>query len=93
MLTYFLKPGGALLVIDIIKDGYRNPNHAIPADSHYVPHTHGFDESHLRKAFESADLSFSFDAEALRQGDDGRDGREHDSDLFIAKGIKLVEKM
>ena len=87
MLTHFLKPGGALLVIDMIKDGHRHPIHLnmMSASVHHVPHTNGFDESHLRNVFEMAGLAFSFDAETLGQG-----AYEDDSDLFIAKGIKLV---
>jgi hypothetical protein len=88
VLSYFLKPGGALVVVDIIKDGHRNPFHTLPADAHYVAHKHGFGDSDLRKAFETAGLSFSFDAETLKEGKGGHDGHERDVDLFIAKGIK-----
>jgi hypothetical protein len=87
MLAYFLKPGGALVVVDIIKDGYLHSRYKtmLPADAHHIiAHQHGFDESDMRKVFESAGLSLSFDAETLRQGEGGDDG-----DLFIAKGIKL----
>lgn len=76
------------MVVDIIKDGYRNPYHTLPANANYVAHKHGFDESDLRKAFESASLSFSFDAETLKEGEGGHDGHDHDVDLFVAKGIK-----
>jgi hypothetical protein len=88
-LAHFLKPGGALVVVDITRDGYRNPFHMLPADAHYVAHKHGFDESDLHKAFESAGLSFLFDSETLKgEGEHAGGGHQHDADLFIAKGIK-----
>lgn len=90
MLAYFLKPGGTLLVVDMIKGGYRNPQFAKPVDASMVPHMAGFAESDMRTAFESAGLAFSFDAEGLKEGGhDGDDNHKHDADLFIAKGVKL----
>ncbi|KAF8228645.1 hypothetical protein L208DRAFT_1403498 [Tricholoma matsutake] len=50
-----------LLIADIIKDGYRHPDHVISADAihiaHCVPHKHGLTEYDMDKAFESAGLS------------------------------------
>ncbi|KAG6828358.1 hypothetical protein H0H92_008246 [Tricholoma furcatifolium] len=83
-LAYFLKPGGALLVVDLAKRPGENPFDHVHAPKHVVdhivPHRGGLDESDMRAAFENAGLqSFTYD--------DGLVGR-HDARLFIAKGVK-----
>ena len=71
-LAFFLKPGGSLLVIDIM-----NPSdplvaassdsivegHLIPEKYHHIaPHTRGFTSAKIREVFEGAGLtSFSLD--------------------------------
>lgn len=91
ILTYFLKPGGALLVIDLLKtdDGHGHVHQVEPlvGDTHYVAHKGGLWEDDMRNAFESARLSsFEFDTKALRVQQHG-----HDAYLFTAKGIKPLE--
>lgn len=86
MLTHFLKSGGALLVVDLLKtdDGQGHFHHVAPDDVDYVAHKGGLGEVDMRRAFESAGLSsFDFNAKALRVRHHG-----HDTHLFTAKGIK-----
>jgi hypothetical protein len=83
MLAYFLKPGGALLVVDLLKTEGEH-GHIIPDDAHYVAHKGGLSESDMRKAFEYAGLtSVDFNPNALHSQHHG-----HDAHLFTAKGIK-----
>lgn len=89
MLAYFLKPGGALLVVDLLKtddahaEGHVH-HHEIPDNAHYVAHKGGFREVDMKNVFESAGLSsFDFDPKALAGQHHG-----HDAHLFIAKGVK-----
>jgi len=74
ILTHFLKPSGALIVIDTMETPVPEEYH------HFVPHRHGFDESEIEKIFSGAGLT------SITYGkmppDDG--GGVH----FIAKGIK-----
>jgi len=86
MLAYFLKPGGALLVVDLLKteDGHGHVHQVIPDDVHCVAHKGGLGESDMRKAFDSAGLtSFHFNPKALRVQHHG-----HDAHLFTTRGIK-----
>lgn len=89
MLAYFLKPGGVLLVVDLLKseeygDAEREslfPEHA----AHIVAHPLGFSESDMREAFVSTGLvSFGF-GEAMAVKKSGQDVK-----LFIATGTKPV---
>lgn len=82
ILAHFLKPGGCLLVADIMKgDEWQE---VIPQEFHHVvAHTGGLSESEMREAFEGAGLeSFSFEraTTAMKHG-------KH-VDFFIAKGTK-----
>ncbi|KAF8652222.1 hypothetical protein AX16_004500 [Volvariella volvacea WC 439] len=88
-LAFFLKPGGALVVADIIKgydmvSGFVHPGPWTKEEvTRMVPHTHGFDEEDMRKVFEGAGLgSFTFDSTSLVRN------AEKDAGLFLAKGIK-----
>jgi hypothetical protein len=85
VLAHFLKPGGALLVVDLLKTdgGHGHIHQVIPDDTYYVAHKGGLDEFDMRKAFESAGLSFEFNPKALRVQHNG-----YDVHLFTAKGIK-----
>ncbi|KAG6805096.1 hypothetical protein H0H92_000714 [Tricholoma furcatifolium] len=90
-LAYFLKSGGALIIVDIAKRPGENPfnntcyttvtpQHVV---DHIVPHQGGLDESDMRAVFENAGLlnqSFTYDDDSLVA--------EHDVRLFIAKGVK-----
>ncbi|KAF9009516.1 S-adenosyl-L-methionine-dependent methyltransferase [Cyathus striatus] len=78
-LSFFLKPGGALIVIDRkLNDGNDVPEQY----GHIVAHKHGFSEEDMRKLFEEAGLTgFSFE-------DIASIGVKEDVNPFIAKGIK-----
>lgn len=83
ILAFFLKPAGALLVVDLAK--LEKSDHGIFSDHvhHIVPHKGGFEEADIRTAFEGAGLSsFSFN-KAISAKKNG-----HDVKLFIAKGVK-----
>lgn len=82
ILAGFLKPGGCLLVADIMKgDEWQE---VIPEEFHHVvAHTGGLSEAEMRKAFEIAGLnSFTFEkaTTAMKHG-------KH-VDFFLAKGVK-----
>ncbi|PCH34187.1 S-adenosyl-L-methionine-dependent methyltransferase [Wolfiporia cocos MD-104 SS10] len=83
MLTFFLKPGGSLLVSDL----YQNSNYAAafsqPELRDIVAHKGGFHEDTMRKTFEGAglvDFEMGFAASAIL----------HDvkTDWFLARGVK-----
>ncbi|KAF9480857.1 S-adenosyl-L-methionine-dependent methyltransferase [Pholiota conissans] len=87
MLSFFLKPGGALLVVDITK-----PPAATAADSlfpaefgHVVAHTGGMTKEGMQKAYEGAGL-VNFEFEHLEKVT----VHEKEMMLFIAKGVKLA---
>ena len=75
-MAHFLKPSGALIVID-------NMESPVPKEYHHlVPHRHGFDEGEIQKVFGDAGLtSISY---RIMPAVDG------DAELFIAKGVKLA---
>ena len=88
MLAYFLKPGGTLLVVDLLKiddpHASGHVHHVISDSAHYVVHKGGFREVDIRNTFEFAGLSsFVFDPKVLTAQHHG-----HDAHLFIAKGTK-----
>ncbi|KAF8812000.1 S-adenosyl-L-methionine-dependent methyltransferase [Phlegmacium glaucopus] len=74
LLVHFLKPSGALIVID-------NMETPVPKEYHHlVIHRHGFDESEIQKIFGDAGLtSITYGKMPAVDGDVA---------LFIAKGIK-----
>ena len=98
-LVYFLKPGGTLLVVDLIKSDRENDDgshghghghhhghsgHGDPKDTrHYVAHRNGFDEDDLRRAFQGAGLDSFSFQPAI-----GAKQRGQDCHLFLAKGLK-----
>jgi ubiquinone/menaquinone biosynthesis C-methylase UbiE len=87
-LAHFLKPGGALLVVDLLNtdDGHRHVHQMIPGDTNYVAHKGGLGEVEIRNAFEYAGFSsFEFNSKALRVQHRGRDAH-----LFTAKGLKRL---
>jgi hypothetical protein len=74
LLAHFLKPSGALIVID-------NMESPVPEEYHHlVPHRHGFDESEIEKIFGGAGLT------SITYGK--MSPVDEDIVLFIAKGIK-----
>jgi len=94
-LAFFLKPGGVLLVVDILKtsQGCANADASLSAESifpehvhHIVSHKTGFTEDDIRATFTNAGL-MSFYMEAAIPV------KKHDKDfqLFLAKGTKPVE--
>jgi hypothetical protein len=85
ILSFFLKPGGCLMVSDIMKssDGAGIFTHSTHAD--IVAHKGGFDDTDIRKAFDAADLhDITFDkvTSAMKDG--------HSVDFFLAKGVKSL---
>ena len=84
ILTSFLKPGGSLLVVDIIDDGTgKTPM----ADyGHVVPHTRGFTGEEMKKLFEGAgltEIAVTIVVENLRMHD-------HEVTIFMAKGVRAA---
>ncbi|KAI0046938.1 S-adenosyl-L-methionine-dependent methyltransferase [Auriscalpium vulgare] len=84
ILAFFLKAGGHLFVVDIMKneDGMA----VIPQKfGHIVPHLHGLSESDMRGAFEGAglqDFSYGLLTKMKRNG--------KDESLFLTKGVKAL---
>ncbi|KAF9475346.1 S-adenosyl-L-methionine-dependent methyltransferase [Pholiota conissans] len=85
MLSFFLKPGSALLVVD-----YTKPPEATTADSLFpaefgniITHTDGMTKEGMQKAYESASL-VNFEFEHLEKVT----VHEKEMMLFIAKGVK-----
>ena len=82
ILTFFLKPGGSLLVADLLKA--ETSHNAFPDNvNHIVAHRGGFEEGDIRKAFEGAGL-VSFGFEPVTTAKYGSQSVQ----LFLAKGIK-----
>lgn len=88
MLTFFLKPGGVLLVTDFTRTEAQKASAGSSAlinekYSHVVPHTNGMTEEGMREAFEGAGLT-SFEFKMLStltlHGAEGT--------LFVARGVK-----
>ena len=88
MLTFFLKPGGALLVTDFTRSEAQKASAGSSSlidekYTHVVPHTNGMTVEGIRQAFEGAGLT-SFEFKLLStltlHGVEGM--------LFVAKGVK-----
>ncbi|KAK0194599.1 S-adenosyl-L-methionine-dependent methyltransferase [Armillaria mellea] len=87
ILAYFLKPGGALLVIDEVSSDAVPTNEDI--NEYYeaiVPHKTGFTEEDMRKVFEGAGLE-SFSLNVIPGATIDMHGLKG-CKLFLAKGIK-----
>lgn len=86
-LTFYLKPGGSLMVSDIMKPS--NGDEVFPRDEshiHVVAHKGGFEEADIRKAFDAGGLhDMSFDKVTSTKWKDGRS-----IDIFLAKGVKSL---
>ncbi|GBE82817.1 Uncharacterized methyltransferase [Sparassis crispa] len=81
-LVFFLKPGGSLLVTDVMKDA--DESELFPQNVHHiVAHPHGFDKSDMRKVFEGAGLSDFRFTSAFSAKFHGKDVK-----CFLAKGVK-----
>lgn len=84
ILAYFLKPGGSLIVADILKAP--NVSVALFADhnvEHIVPHQKGFDEADMKRTFEAAGLEFAtFEKAAGAKKDD------QTVEFFLARASK-----
>lgn len=82
ILAFFLKPGGTLLVSDILKDEGGTeivPEHA----RNVVAHTHGFSESDMRGVFEGAGLT-AFEFAIVTKAN----FHEKDIQIFLTKAVK-----
>ncbi|KAK0460713.1 S-adenosyl-L-methionine-dependent methyltransferase [Desarmillaria tabescens] len=91
ILTYFLKPGGALLVTGRLIPDAVSQVELIPEQyKAIVPQKAGFSEDDMRKLFEGAGLgSFSFNAIPGATMDGFFPGTPHPK-LFLAKGVKSL---
>ena len=84
ILAYFLKPGGSLIVADILKSP--NVSVALFADrsvEHIIPHQEGFDEVDMKRTFEAAGLEYvSFERAA--------EAKRHDQpvEFFLTRAFK-----
>ncbi|KAJ7063678.1 S-adenosyl-L-methionine-dependent methyltransferase, partial [Mycena amicta] len=80
LLSFYLKPGGVLLVVDFpAMDISQFPVEA----QAMIPHTHGVSETLIRDAYEKAGLGeFEWTLFKRPKGD------MHPEDTFIAKGVK-----
>lgn len=91
MLTFFLKPGGTLIIMDIIKaeDGSHplghgpGDGHASAHSKHAVAHKGGFEEHEIRQAFDAASLEQFRFRPATRVTHN-----EKVIKIFLAKGVK-----
>ncbi|KZT11148.1 S-adenosyl-L-methionine-dependent methyltransferase [Laetiporus sulphureus 93-53] len=81
MLAFFLKPGGSLLVVDIVKGTLKAEISA--HHERIIAHQHGFDTNDMREAFETAGL-IAFDYSLATSG------KMHGNtvDFFLARGKK-----
>jgi len=80
ILSFFLKPGGSLLVVDIVKASLETE--IAPGHDHLVAHQHGFDVEEMRTVFIGAGLSdfeYSVAASAKVHG--------QPLEIFLARGI------
>jgi SAM-dependent methyltransferase len=94
ILAFFLKPGGSLLVADLMRpvqspEGTSTGEHHLFPESvhHIVPHKDAFEESDLRRAFEGAGLTdFVFNPNI-------GSATLHQTlvDFFLARGTKAAE--
>ena len=84
ILAYFLKPGGSLLVTDILEtaEGFL-PDDAADEVKLAVAHGHGFAEADMRAMFEGAGLVQFEIAPAFSAKVAGKESR-----LFLARGVK-----
>ncbi|KAF7323318.1 Methyltransf-25 domain-containing protein [Mycena chlorophos] len=83
LLSFFLKPGGTLLIIDFpIMDISKFPDEAAAAAM--IAHTHGVSEATMRDAYGQGGLG-GFEWKLFK----GPKGGMHPEDVFLAKGVKL----
>jgi ubiquinone/menaquinone biosynthesis C-methylase UbiE len=83
-LAFFLKPGGSLIITDLMKPETQTEDDLFPWKfRHIVAHPNAFDEQSVRTVFEGAGLgAFTF----TRAGSAKMHGK--DVDFFLAKGTK-----
>ena len=83
-LAFFLKPGGSLLVSDIMKpsDGVSTHKVILP-DIDIVAHQGGFEDADIRKVFGAAGLHLATFDKVTSAKKDGQN-----VDFFLAKGVK-----
>ncbi|KAJ7253341.1 S-adenosyl-L-methionine-dependent methyltransferase [Mycena haematopus] len=81
LLTFFLKPGGTLIVVDFPKmDVAGVPTEVLPA----IAHKGGITEIALREVYDAAGLA-DFQWVLFK----GPKSNMHPEDIFLAKGVKL----
>ena len=86
-LTFFLKPGGSLIITDMIKpDNTSETDTLFPQNYHHiVAHPNAFDEETIRTVFDGAGLR---EFKLTRAGSAIMHGK--DVDFFLAKGKKIA---
>jgi len=87
-LAFFLKPGGSLMVSDIIMPTNGEGVFTHSAAHDMVPHKSGFDDADMRKVFDGAclqDMSFEKVTSVNLVMNGG-----HPVDYFLAKGVKAL---
>ncbi|KAF9453664.1 hypothetical protein P691DRAFT_799616 [Macrolepiota fuliginosa MF-IS2] len=84
-LSSFLKPGGSLLVIDLLKDDNLDVDNLFPEHREHdiVAHRGGFTQIEIEDAFVVANLTLLEFSEGIKAKKKG-----HPVTLFIAHGIK-----
>ncbi|KAF8191586.1 S-adenosyl-L-methionine-dependent methyltransferase [Mycena galopus ATCC 62051] len=81
LLTFFLKPGGTLIVVDYPKmDVAAVPSEALPA----IAHKGGISEIALKEVYDGAGLG-NFEWVLFKGPKSGM----HPEDIFLAKGVKI----
>jgi hypothetical protein len=94
MLTYFLKPGGVLLVTDLLEFTAK-ASKGLDSYEHIVPHIRGFKEQIIVDTFQRAGLQgvsvkFAMEAPKTMFGRASKDLEGVEVNIFIAKGTKSV---
>ncbi|KAJ7348928.1 S-adenosyl-L-methionine-dependent methyltransferase [Mycena albidolilacea] len=81
LLTFFLKPGGTLIVVDYPEmDATAVPKEALPM----IAHKSGISEAGIKAAYDGAGLG-NFQQVLFKGPKSGM----HPEDIFLAKGVKL----
>jgi SAM-dependent methyltransferase len=83
-LGCFLKPGGSLLVIDLLKDQNLNVDEIFPEHERHdiVAHRGGFSQHEIKEAFDAAGLSSFVFTDGIKAKKSGQPVT-----LFIARGV------
>jgi hypothetical protein len=84
ILAFFLKPGGYLIITDIMRGDEDNAQKVPDKYAHMVAHTHGFTQQEIQDTFSSAgliDIDYKSILNTHWQG--------KPMEIFLAKGRKV----